>query len=695
MISDILIAYSWWTVLLVIALGLLYAGLLYIKNPLNKLTTTLTIVLFVFRFLAVFILGFLLLSPTIKTKKKQIEKPIIILAQDNSRSIVMANDSLYYTDTMTGNINKLITELSLNNDVESYLFGNSVQEGSIPNFKDNTSNYSDLFAHIKQNYNGLNVGAIIIAGDGIINNGIDPVYAANDISYPLFTIALGNTSQTRDAKIDDVRYNSIVYSGDIFPIEVTVSANKMKGEKTTLSLIENNKTISKKTINFSNDNFRKTVKFNIEAKKEDKHRYKLILNPVSDEISSDNNVRNIFIDVLDSKQSILILAYAPHPDLGAIKQSLLMNKNYQVETKYISSFNGDITKYNLVILHQLPAKNNSAIKILKIITENKIPVLYVLGNQSNLAIFNRYFKGLNILSTVGSTVPAQFDYNNSFAFFSLNNELTAQLSTLPPLSVPLGNYKLSAGSDIFGWQVINGILTDFPLIMYFNEMGIKGGVISGEGLWLWRIQSYLQYGNSDALDAVLNKAAMFLIADTDKRHFKIQTKGEYDSYLDVIINAELYNQALEHDNSVDVALALTNEMGEKFNFVFSPFDDYYKLNLNKLPVGIYNYMATVKLGADSYIDKGEFIVQQLNNESKKLNANHRVLNQLAIEHGGKMYFPKEIDSLIIDINNLESMNSKIHYEDKFTGINSIIYILIGIVLLLSIEWFVRKYFGNY
>jgi len=381
--------------------------------------------------------------------------------------------------------------------------------------------------------------------------------------------------------------------------------------------------------------------------------------------------------------------------LGAIKQSLEMNKNYQIETQYISSFTGDLKKYELVILHQLPAKRNSASKFLQIITDNNIPVLYVLGDQSNLVTFNKYFKGLNILSAVGNTVPAQFDFNNSFSFFSIDDKLTTQLSTLPPLSVPLGNYNLSTSSDVFGLQVINGILTDFPLIMYYNEMGTKGGVVSGEGIWLWRIQSQLRYGNSNALDALLNKSAMFLIADTDKRHFKIQTKGEYDSQMDVIINAELYDQSLNLENAPEVEFVLSNEIGEKFNFVFSPFDNYYKLNLNKLPVGIYNYKANVKLGTDSYIDKGEFIVQQLNNESKNLNANHRILNQLATEHKGKMYYPKQIDELIVDIKNLKSLKPVIHFEDRFTSLNSLIYVLAVIIMLLSIEWFFRKYFGNY
>ncbi len=695
MITEVLISYPWWTIIFVIVAGLVYAGLLYVKNPLNKLSGTISVILFVFRFLSVSVLTFLLLSPTIITKRKQIERPIVIIAQDNSRSILMNKDSSYYVDNLSNSVDELTKALSKNSDVDSYLFGTIVKEGSSPDYSDNTSNYSNIFTHIKQNYSGLNIGAIVLVGDGIYNNGIDPIHASSDIRYPVFTVALGDTSSMLDSKIDDIRYNSIVYSGDIFEIEVTLSASLMKGHSTTVKLLEGNKEIAEETVAFSSNSYRKTIKFNVEATIAGKHRYKIIVEPGIDEISVENNIRNIFIDVLDSRHQILILAYAPHPDIGAIKQSLLKNINYQVDVDYIGGFSGDVTDYDLVILHQLPAKKNSARNVLNKLAENKIPQLFVLSSESNLVRFNKYFKGLNILSTVGSKVNARFDYNDLFTYFSFNNEYASELSSLPPLSVPLGNYELSLGTEIFGWQIVNGILTDYPLVVYYNDLGIKSGVISGEGLWLWRIHNQLQYGNSDAVDAFINKSAMYLIADTDKRHFKIQSKGVYDSNEDVVIVAELYNKALQPINSSDVKLTLANEVGDQFNFVFSPFDDYYKLNLNKLPVGIYSYKANVKLGSDVYDYNGEFIVQQLDNESRFLNANHRLLNQMATEHDGIMYYPNEIDSLLVDINNLNSMTSRVYYDYKFSGLNSLIYVMIGVLLLLSIEWFMRKYFGNY
>ena len=620
MVTEIFISYSWWLLLPVIAIGLLYAGLLYIKNPLNKLSRLVSIILFLLRFFVVSFLVFLLLSPYVKSKKKFIEKPIIVIGHDNSSSIILSSDSTYYNTIFQDSIQSLTDNLSVNYDVDNYLFGDSIVESLYADYSYSLSNYSNFFSHINQNYSGLNVGAIILIGDGISNNGIDPLYAASDVSSPIFTVALGDTIQSRDSKIEDVRNNPIAYSGDIFPVEVVVSATKLIDNSTRVSLFKKDKIIAFEDIDISSDDFQIIVKFTVEEKNSGKQRYRIEVDPIVNEPIIDNNVSYIFVDILDSRKKVLVLANAPHPDVGAIKQSLLKNPNLEIEIRYITSFKEKVSAYDLVILYQLPSKNNSTKNILQTIVNDEIPVLFILGKQSNKTGFNKYFDGLNIISGVSTFTNAQFEKNSLFSMYSFDNKLANQLSSFPPLLVPMGNYQLSDGVDVFGWQRISDITTDFPLIAYNNKLGVRSGVISGEGIWQWRIQNYIKYNTSDAVDAFLNKSVMFLIADSDKRKFKILTKGEYDNNHDIELIAELYDESLKLFNSADVTLSLVNEDNEQFNYVFSPYNDYYRLNLNKLPVGIYTYFAKVNNTVSQYSDKGEFIVKEINNESRNLNA---------------------------------------------------------------------------
>jgi hypothetical protein len=694
-ITDIYISYPWWTIILVIATGLIYAGLLYIRNPLNKLNTTISVILFIFRFVVVSFLAFLLLSPYIKTKTKQLEKPIIVIGQDNSSSILMTKDSAFYRTEFSESIKLLSDYLSVKNDVDNYKFGDYVRESDSLSYKDNASNYSDFFSHFKQNYSGLNVGAIVLIGDGIINNGIDPVYAAVNIDIPVFTVALGDSSQMRDLKIDDIRYNSMVYSGDIFPIEINVNANMHDGDDVVVKLLENNRLVGNEYFKVVGNSFSKNVKFSIPASGSGTRRFSVIIEGALEEQITENNSRDVFINVIDSRNRILILANAPHPDVGAIKQSLLHNQNFEVEIGYISSTINNLNSYDLIILYQVPSRIAAARQILREIKESEKPVLYILGRQSGLSEFSRYFEGLDIKSTVGAFANARFEPTASFPLFTFDRELLARLSTFPPLQAPLGNYQLSSSTQVFGWQNISDITTNFPLIAFYNNIGVKSAVITGEGLWQWRMQDNIQHNNTNAIDALLNKSMMYLLADTDKRRFKVLTKSEFNNNDDVVLTAELYNQALEPSNTADVSLVMTNENNETFNFLFSPFDNYYVLNLSKLPVGIYKYKATSKLGNDNFSDVGEFVVRRSNIESIFLNADHRMLNRLAVDHNGSMYYPNQIEDLKNTLDNLDSLKTRVHYQDRYMGINSIFFIFAGLVFLLSLEWFLRKYFGSY
>ena len=72
----------------------------------------LVISLFVLRFLSFFLLFVLLLHPEFKNKEKIIEKPLVVLLQDNSKSIILNKDSLYYKsdyllklDSLSNNVN--------------------------------------------------------------------------------------------------------------------------------------------------------------------------------------------------------------------------------------------------------------------------------------------------------------------------------------------------------------------------------------------------------------------------------------------------------------------------------------------------------------------------------------------------------------------------------------------------------------
>ena len=88
MIENISLPYPWWFLFLALAAGLLYAYLLYNKE--HKFADAFGWVkptMAVLRALAVMLICILLLGPVIKSVKEEQKDPIIVIAEDNSKSV--------------------------------------------------------------------------------------------------------------------------------------------------------------------------------------------------------------------------------------------------------------------------------------------------------------------------------------------------------------------------------------------------------------------------------------------------------------------------------------------------------------------------------------------------------------------------------------------------------------------------------
>ena len=77
------------------------------------------------------------------------------------------------------------------------------------------------------------------------------------------------------------------------------------------------------------------------------------------EFTLQNNIKNVYIDVLDSKEKILVVAASPHPDIKAIRSIVERNENYEFEV-YIPGLSPEAdrtfkpdNKYDLVIFHDM------------------------------------------------------------------------------------------------------------------------------------------------------------------------------------------------------------------------------------------------------------------------------------------------------------------------------------------------------
>lgn len=693
---SIVTEYPIWLIIFCIALGTLYAFLLYGKAiKYEGLPQWLKYVLTFARFIVVSILSFLLLSPLIKSVFRTVEKPVIVIAQDNSSSIASNKDSGFYKNELQEKIKSLTAQLSDKYEVKSYLFGAQLNESIQPNYKDKSTNITQLFDELQNRYVNRNLGAVIIASDGLYNTGENPLYESTALKCPIYTIALGDTSIRKDLILSKVNHNKTVYAGNTFPLEIIMQAKMLKGKVARLVVEKENKILFEQNISISTENFSKNVALQLKAEGTGTLHYQVKLIPLSEEITSINNIQHVFIDIITNKQRVLILSDAPHPDIAAIRQTIDKNENYEAEYALSSEWNKSLEGFNLVILHQLPSNNSNNQKLFADLQKSTISKLFILGNNSNFNSLNNLQKVLNI-----SGVRPKFNevlpvLNKDFALFNLSEEAKKASSYFAPLQAPFGNLKLSNGAAVLFHQKLGNVNTNEPLIVFNEINGTKEAIILGEGLWRWRMSNFQQTQNHDAFEEIIGKVIQYLSVKTDKRLFKINHQNTYKEGENILLDAYLYNESYEPINEPDIKINIFNEAGKSFSYQFSKNENAYFLNIPSLPVGNYQFEAFTKVGDKQLKENGSFTIKQVNIEALNTTADHQLLNAMAQKTGGKMLYTSQIETLQKLLSSKEDIVPISYVEEKLQDLVNMKWVFYLLIVLLSIEWFVRKRFGGY
>jgi hypothetical protein len=677
-------------------LGAGYALLLYYKDKrTEEISSIIRKSLFSLRFLAVTFLSFLLLGPLLKSISREIEKPVIIFALDNSESLVIGKDSAFYRSTYIEKLKEVTAALADKYEVKTYSFGSFVSETPSFSYTDKQTDVSELLDEIHNRYSHRNVGALILASDGLYNRGMNPLYHPKKFAFPFYTVGLGDTTVKKDLLLAKVNHNRIAYLGNTFPLEIIVDANELKGQEPILSITKSGKQVFSQKIQINADRFSITIPVMLEAKESGIQRYKVTLTHLNEEVSYINNDKDIFIDVLDGRQKVLIVANSPHPDITALKAGIEANDNYEVTVALADNVKEPVKKFNLIILHQIPSATQPAAKLLEEITKNKIPRLFIIGNQSSTQAFNGLQTGLNIAAIPNRFNETQPFLDKNFTLFTLSDHAEKSLKRFPPSISPFGNYKLSNSAYSFLKQRIGIVDTDDPLIIFNNADDVKTGVIAGEGIWRWRISDFSMNKSHAAFNEICSKIIQYLAVKEDKNQFRVITRNDYYEDQPVEFEAELYNEIYELVNEPEVSLTITNNEKNKFPYTFTRTARAYKLTAGTFPVGEYQYEAKVKSGDKVLIQKGEFTVSPLQIEALNTVADHRLLYQLAKKQDGEFLYPTDISKLPEMLASREDIKPVIYSQQRLDEIINLKWVFFLLLVLISAEWFLRKRSGSY
>lgn len=684
-----------------IIVALLYSFLLYRKefanpdSPLFRFRKW----LFAFRFLVVFFLLALLLTPFLKLKNTERQKPIIAILADKSESI--RNGFLNKSDTTQyiQSLENLKGKLERKYEVVVYGIGDKIYKSIPKGLTDRATNLSAAFEMVNDVYYNRNIGAVILASDGIFNQGINPLYTTEGSSYEVYTINLGDTITPTDIRVGNLFYNKIAYLNDQLVIKADIAATNASGNNVTFSFFEivngQRKLIDKRSVFIGSNNFYNTIDFVSTASKVGVLHYQIVATEIRNEVSYTNNVKDFYVEVLDGRQKVLLVASAPHPDISALRKAIEFNKNYSLDVIYADEFNVNLNDYSLLILHQLPSSSSNNTIISQIKTSGK-PIWWIVGSGTGIAQFNKDQNAIAIAGTANKFNEVSASYNSDFSLFTLSDNTLTALSKFPPLHSFFGDYKTNPAIRSVFNQKINTIKTEFPLLGFIDENGVKHGFLCGEGIWRWKLYDFLQNQNNDAFNEIVAKIIQYLAVVSDKRPFKVNiVKNVFDENEAVQMDAQLYNASFELINSPDIELNICDESNKKFDFKFNKTENAYSLNAGFLPPGNYRYQAKTSLNGQLYKADGKFNISKLQLEDSRTVADHNLLRQLSLNHDGVSVTLSQTDKISDKLLSSDRLKTVLYDTYSTESAINIFWIFMLLMGLLSFEWFIRKYSGAY
>ena len=639
-----------------------------------------TFILPVLRFLAVFSLLLLLLNPKVTSRQYQNLRPTLNIIADNSASIEYAKQG----DQVQGLINRIAKNTNLNKkfDIQYYSFSDGLHPLDSLTFNKPETNIVKTLKTVNQLYKNK-VAPVILITDG--NQTYGSNYEFYTSNQQVYTVAVGDTLRYDDIKISRINVNAYTNLNNKFPVEVFVQYDGDKPVQKTLTIRQKNTLLFQKQFRFSAQQNSRKIQFYLPANSVGIHHYTCAITTLDNEKNTVNNRKPFIVEVLDEQAKILVLSTINHPDIGMIKRSIETHKQRKVVIE--KELNKDIQfkDYQLVILYQPTSKFDKVFKKLK---ENTTNYFIITGTKTD-------WKFLNNAQAVFSKKNISTYENYSAALNTGYDEYLVEdigFSKLPPLEDYFGDISFSVPHKILLYQKIANFNTQNPLLATFTMKARRGAVLFGENSWKWRMLTKVENRSFEKFDTFFNKLIQYL--SSEKRASQLEIRYNPFVYANgtMVIDAQFFDATYAFDNTENLQLIVSNsETKETKKLPFALKNNSYQAVLSNLKPGTYNFRVLAK---NHQISKsGRFTVLTYGIERQFTTTNTASLKKIAMASQGNFAHIHQADKLLATLLSDKRYATVQKSIKKRVSLIDWKWLLAWVILLFSVEWFIRKYKG--
>jgi uncharacterized membrane protein len=719
----------YWIVFLVSFILTILIFYIYFKE-IKTVSVKLKIFLGVLRVFTLIFLLIIIMEPVFIIERVSFLQPYVVVLVDNSLSMGIKDFGKRRIDIVNSILNDnmllLIKRLESKYRLKFYNFstGDAVslkydsKKQQDVNFTVDKNGFSTSIGtalrKVIDDLTGQPIAGIILFTDGCNNSGEDPLDVVQTLSekkIPVYVIGIGDPKIKKDLLITNVFADDVANKGDIVNMSVTLDTRGYKDIKIPVRLLKKDKLIKEEVVSITDLNEKKEINLNFLADEAGEFEYVISVPTLSDEVSDANNKKIVKMKITDDKIKVLYVDGYPRWQYRFLIRSLKRDKNvilsglletsdpnlFSEGNKPIKSYpvsKEELFEYDVIIIGDVSSYyfSKKQLEITKKFVEEKGGGLLFLPGENWAIPTNR-------IKEIEEILPVNLQSGLFLKEEPFKPELTNEGKQSPILSLE-DDFKESVNTwnmlEGFYWTLCTSkekpgatVYAKFPLsikaganIFIASHRYGNGKVlfISSDELWRWRFRKENKYFYRFFGQVIrwlgperLTSESKFVKLTTDKRKY---TAGER-----VLINAKILDKNYNSikDDSV-TAYYKTSEGSKESVTLFRISKETSLFSGEFIPIKGGEY--------DLWIQdvKVNFSVEVPNLEYESPELNEGLLKKLAEKTDGEYFTPSTVSNLAKKV--IAAKPKVIIRTEK--DLKDSPFVIIVLIVLLSIEWFLRR-----
>jgi uncharacterized membrane protein len=595
------------------------------------------------------------------------------------------------------------------------------------------TNLGNAMVRAQEELAGVPISGLVVVSDGADNSGevlaesLLPLQAAG---VPVYTVGLGEEDLSPDVQVSRVEMPRTVLVGTSLVVDVIVSHHGYSGRTVQLLVEDTGALLASEDVTFEGDGEPVVTRVRIEADAAGPRVLRFRVAPQSGERVTENNVRDVLVDVVSDSEKILYFEGEPRWEVKFIRRAVSDDENLQVvvlqrtaESKFLRldvddadelaagfpKTREELFRYRALILGSIEASffTHDQLDMIADFVSQRGGGLLVLGGRNAFAeggyqgtrlaealpVFldddlstsaEPFYGELFVTPTrTGLTHPAtQLGEDNSEA-------VEARWESLPPLTTLNPITRLKPGAT--------GLLTGGPeqerdrqVVLAYHRYG-RGKVIAlpVQDSWIWQMHADISV--EDQTHEVFWRQLLRWLTDGVPRQVAAQAERELvEPGQPVNLMVDVGDSAYVEVNDGNVVAMIHAPSGDTMTVPLDwdvEQDGHYEAGFPTTGPGLYEVSVNALRGADT-IGTAVTYVNVAPSDDEYFDASMRgaTLRRIADRTGGLFYTPETVANLPEDIS-LTGAGVTLTEERDLWDMPILLILVLG---LMAAEWGYRR-----